>query len=130
MRLKGGAQAWANYALQSAVGRDTQTELPNSPRHVTKLRLSVPGPLADSHLSLEGWLLSSRRTVAGATVGAAGVVNASFLQPLGDTFELFATVRNLFDTRYEDPASGGHRQDSIPQNPRTARVGLRVRLWE
>ena len=130
MRLKGGAQAWANYGLQSARNRDTREELPNSPRHIAKLRVSVPGPGTGSYLSVEGWVVSSRGTVAKSRVGAAKVVNVSLLQPLGETFAVFATVRNLFDANYEDPASSQHRQDAIMQNPRTARIGLTVKLWE
>ena len=34
-------------------------------------------------------------------------------------------MRNLFDARYVDPASSAHVQDVIPQNGRTARIGLR-----
>jgi hypothetical protein len=37
-------------------------------------------------------------------------------------------VRNIFDNRYADPVSLGHAQDSIAQNGRTARIGLRWRL--
>ena len=46
IRLKRGAQALASYALQDA--KDAATgglRLTNSPRHMAKLRLSVPGPL-------------------------------------------------------------------------------------
>ena len=130
MRLLGKAQAWVNYAVQSAVDQETRLELPNSPRHIAKLRLSVPMPLHDSYLSFEGQFLSSRRTVAGSQVGSATIVNLSYLQPIGQRFELFAGVRNLFDTYYEDPASSQHRQDAIVQNGRTARIGLRVQLWK
>jgi len=129
MRLLGRAQAWLNYALQNAVDQETQQELANSPRHLAKFRLSVPGPAAESFISFEGQMLSRRRTVSGSEVGTAGIVNVSYLQPLGRSFELFAGVRNLFDAEYEDPVSSRHRQDAILQNGRTARVGLRVTLW-
>jgi outer membrane receptor protein involved in Fe transport len=43
--------------------------------------------------------------------------------------EFFGGVHNLFDTYYEDPASSQHVQEAIPQNGRTARVGLRLKLW-
>jgi outer membrane receptor for ferrienterochelin and colicins len=130
MRLKGRVQAWANYAVQTATERNTESVLPNSPQHIGKLRVSVPGPAKSSSIAIEGWLVSSRRTLAGSDVGIASSVNVSLLQPLGTRFELFATVRNLLDRRYEDPVSAQHQQDAIPQNPRTARVGVRVKLWD
>jgi len=50
------------------------------------------------------------------------------VKPIGRTFEIFGTVRNLFDVDYSVPASQEHVQDTIPQNGRTFRVGLRVKL--
>ena len=57
------------------------------------------------------------------------LVNFTMVQPLGASWELFGAVRNIFDAQYADPASNGHRQDSIPQNGRTARIGLRWKVW-
>ena len=34
---------------------------------------------------------------------------------------------NVFDNRYADPVSAAHLQDSIAQNGRSARIGLRWR---
>jgi outer membrane receptor protein involved in Fe transport len=47
---------------------------------------------------------------------------------VGPNFDLVGTVRNLFDLTYAVPASDEHLQDTIPQNGRTFRVGLRVKL--
>ena len=52
-----------------------------------------------------------------------------WVQPVGKSWEVFGTVRNLFDDEYFDPASSQHAQDAIPQNGRTARIGLRWQLW-
>ena len=49
-------------------------------------------------------------------------------KPLGQSLELVGTVRNLFDLDYAVPVSDVHVQDTIPQNSRTFRVGLRVKL--
>ena len=51
------------------------------------------------------------------------------IQPFGVSWELFGAVRNIFDAQYADPTSNSHRQDSIPQNGRTARIGLRWKVW-
>jgi outer membrane receptor protein involved in Fe transport len=55
-------------------------------------------------------------------------VDITVVLPLGRAWALNGTVRNLFDVQYADPASGQHRQDVIPQNGRTARLGLRWSL--
>jgi outer membrane receptor for ferrienterochelin and colicins len=128
MRLSGGAQALMSYALQSAVDQETHAVLPNSPRHMAKARLSLRGPAPRSTVSVEGQYLSRRETLAGATVSAATTLNVTMVQPLGQSWELFGGVRNIFDDRYADPVSSGHMQDSISQNGRTARIGLQWRL--
>ena len=129
MRLRGESRALVSYALQSAVDQETQAELPNSPRHVAKARISLPGPTPRSFVSVEGQYLSSRKTLAGATVSAAATVNVTMIQPLGRSWELFGGVRNIFDARDLDPVSSPHGQDAIAQNGRTARIGLRWKLW-
>jgi outer membrane receptor protein involved in Fe transport len=119
-----------SYALQRAIDQETGVELPNSPRHLVKTRLTVPFPTRGSFVSFEGLFMSSRATLGGARVPAAATVNATASQPLGRSWELVASVRNLFDVEYADPASSDHRQDSIVQNGRTARIGLRLTLWQ
>ena len=129
MRLRGESRALVSYALQSAVEQETLARLPNSPRHIAKARISFPGPTDQSFVSVEGQYLSSRGTLAGPKVSAAATVNVTMIQPLGRSWELSGSVRNIFDARYSDPVSTQHRQDAISQNGRTARIGLRWRLW-
>jgi len=129
MRLKWGWQALTSYAVQKATDQDIQAELSNSPRHIVKARLSIPGPLPKSFISMEGQYLSQRKTLSGSHVAANTVANLNLIQPLGHSWELFAGVRNVFDSEYLDPASSSHRQDAIPQNGRTFRFGLQLKLW-
>jgi outer membrane receptor for ferrienterochelin and colicins len=129
MRFKGESRALVSYALQSAEDQETRDVLSNSPRHVVKARVSLPGPTRESFVSIEGRWLSSRTTLAGSRVGAAANLNVHVIQPLGPSWEIFGGVRNVFDNEYSDPASAQHRQDAIPQNGRTARIGVRWRVW-
>ena len=129
MRLKWGWKALASYAVQKATDQDTQTELPNSPRQIVKARLSIPGPLPRSFVSIEGQYLGRRKTVSASYVSSNTVANVNLIQPMGHQWEFYAGVRNVFDTKYLDPASSSHRQDAIPQNGRTFRVGLQLKLW-
>jgi outer membrane receptor protein involved in Fe transport len=72
--------------------------------------------------------MSSRRTLAGAILSPSATANVTFVAPVGKRFELVGAARNVFDVQYMDPASDQHRQDTIPQNRRTLRVGLRVKF--
>jgi iron complex outermembrane receptor protein len=129
MRLKGESRALVSYALQDAVEHGALGGLPNSPRHIAKARISMPGPRARSFVSVEGQYLSSRNTLAGSKVSSAATFNVTMVQPLGRSAELYGSVRNIFDAQYSDPVSTQHLQDSIVQNGRTARIGLRWTLW-
>jgi outer membrane receptor for ferrienterochelin and colicins len=140
MRLKGESRALVSYALQQAVDQQTDDELPNSPRHVAKARISLPGPTPRSFVSVEAQYLSSRGTLPRpdgnggftlpGTVAAAATANITVVQPLARSWELFGTVRNVFDTKYDDPVSDQHLQESIEQNGRTARIGLTWKIWQ
>jgi outer membrane receptor for ferrienterochelin and colicins len=129
MGLKRGTQALFSYGLQQATDQETQADLPNSPRHMAKARVSVAGPTNRSFVSVEAMYLSSRKTLAGSKVSGAATVNVTMVQPLGRSWELFGGVRNLFDADYADPVSNQHLQEAVVQNGRTARVGLRWRFW-
>jgi outer membrane receptor for ferrienterochelin and colicins len=133
LRLGGESRALVSYALQNAVDQQTNQELPNSPRHVAKGRISVPGPTARSFVSFEGQFLSGRATMArpaadgsmvAGRVSSAATANVTMVQPLGRTWELTGGIRNLFDTKYSDPVSDQHVQEAVEQNGRVARIGL------
>jgi outer membrane receptor for ferrienterochelin and colicins len=129
MRLGAGLQGLASYALQRAEDVQTGAVLFNSPAQMAKLRLSVPGPSKRSFVSVELLSMSSRRTLGGNTLKPATTANVTMIVPAGNAFELVGVVANLFDVSYADPASATLQQDSIVQNGRTLRVGLRWRFW-
>ena len=130
LRLKGGAQALASYALQHAKDADGGgAGLTNSPWHLAKMRLSVPGPRDRSFASFEWQYLSSRTTITGATVTPASLANVTANFPFGHALTGTFQIRNLFNARYADPGSDEHLSDSIEQNGRTLRVGVRWKLW-
>jgi outer membrane receptor for ferrienterochelin and colicins len=128
MRLWRGAQGHMSYALQNATDQATGAILPNSPRQMAKARVSAPlfGPGSSAAIEVLG--IGSRRTVAGNHLGAATTANLTLTKPLGRSLELVGSVRNLFDLEYGVPASDEHLQDTVPQNGRSFRVGLKVRL--
>ena len=126
-RTKRGLHAVGHVALQRARG-ETGESLTNAPGTLANARLSAPGPLRGSLAAIEVQYVASRTTGAGTTVGAVALAHFTVSAPLGDTLELFGTVRNLFDTPCADPASEEHVMDAIAQNGRTARAGIRWRF--
>jgi outer membrane receptor for ferrienterochelin and colicins len=128
MRLWHGAEGHMSYALQEAIDQATGETLPNSPRQMAKARVSAPLFGTGSSLAVEVLGIGRRQTMSGNWAGAAATANMTVTKPLGRSLELFGTVRNLFDVEYAVPASQEHVQDTIPQNGRTFRVGLRVKL--
>jgi iron complex outermembrane receptor protein len=127
VRSKRGIQALGSYALQR--GDDaTGARLTNSPGEMAKLRISAPGPLKHSVASGEVQYISSRRTVAGASVPGAAIANVTFSSRITTSLELIGTIRNLLNQSHADPASDEHLPDVIQQNGRTARIGIRWNL--
>ena len=133
LRLRGESRALVSYAVQRTADRETDDELPNSPRHMAKVRVSVPGPINRSFIAVEGQYLSSRATLPRPNRGGfvfltrvprAATLNVTMVQPLGQAWELAGGVRNVFNARYGDPVSDQHVQAAIEQNGRTARIGL------
>jgi iron complex outermembrane receptor protein len=128
MRLWGDAEAHLSYALQEARDQATGDILTNSPRQMIKGRMSAPLFGTGSSVALEVLGIGNRRTIAGNQLSATGTANLTITKSLGRSFELVGTVRNVFDVDYAIPASDSHLQDSIQQNGRTFRVGLRFNV--
>lgn len=115
----------ASYAWQLSRVQGSGMELVNSPRHLAKLNYSIP--LLDDavHCGTELQYTGSRKTLAGGYAGGYAVVNLTLLsQKLGHGMEISASVYNLLDRRYVDPARPEHRQDVILQDGRNFRVKL------
>ncbi len=131
IRLKREAQVLASYTLQDATDAAPGGQrLTNSPRHMAKLRLSVPVSRNRSFASFEWQYLSARTTLAGRTVDPASVANVTVNLPIGSSLLVTGQIRNLFNARYADPASDEQIADSIEQNGRTARIGIRWSFWK
>jgi len=131
-----GVRGRASYTFQETEDRSTGDEPPDSPRHVGKLNLSVPLWKDKVFAGLEFQYLSSRSTIFSTQgvpdagrVGDHEIVNLTlFSQNLVKGLELSASVYNLFDDKYSDPATTWHEQNSIEQDGRTFRVKLTYRF--
>jgi len=133
-----GIRGRMSYSLQHTADLSGSQNLPDSPEHLVKFNLSVPVFRDKIFASLEFQYTSSRHsfytttsgeTVAGEDVDGFGVLNFTlFSQNLIKNLEVSASVYNLLDQQYADPATRFHLQDTIPQNGRTFRVKLTYRF--
>ena len=123
-----GIRLRTSYSFQYAEDMETGHWLTNSPKHLFNVNLSAP--LYGDYLRV-GWdsqYTSTRKSLAGQTDGYF-LGNLTFTaQKFVPGLEVSASIYNLFDVRYADPAADFLRQDSIEQNGRNFRVKLIARF--
>ncbi|HWX18718.1 MAG TPA: TonB-dependent receptor [Candidatus Binatia bacterium] len=134
----GGIRGRASYSLQDTRNTSVAWEMPDSPNHLVKLNLSVPLWKDKIFAGAEFRFASNRRTlhnttdssgqpltVQGEDAASYGIVNLTlFSQNIVKNLEFSASIYNLLDRRYDDPASRFHVQDLIQQDGRTFRLKL------
>jgi len=134
----GGIRTRASYSFQYTRNDTVGWQAPDSPENMVKLNLSVP-LLKDKLLAAAEFQYTSGRlslhnatdsmgepiTVQGQEAGGFAVVNLTlFSRNLVKNLEISASVYNLLNRRYVDPASDFHVQDTIQQDGRSFRVKL------
>lgn len=137
-KWKNGIQSRLSYTLQHTENRDSHAGFVDSPMHMVKFNASAPLWRDKIFAGLEVQYTSSRHTVftdvSGATLpggDASGfaVVNLTlFSQNLVKNLEASASIYNLLDTTYYDPASRFHQESAIRQDGRTFRLKLTYRF--
>ena len=133
-----GVRTRASYTLQNVEDRSRNQNLPDSPEQLVKLNVSVPLYKQKVFAGLEFQYTSSRHTVSTSTTGSTvagpdaggfGLLNFTlFSQDLVPNLEMSASIYNLLDRDYGDPASRFHQQSMIGRDGRTFRVKLTYRF--
>lgn len=128
-----GMRGRVSYTYQETRDRATNETLPDSPHHLAKLNFSVPVWKEKVFFGVEGQLVSRRPTLGttlpGAMAGAHGIVNLTlFSQNLVRGLDISASVYNLLDRTYADPATPFHQQDLIERDGRSFRVKVVYRF--
>jgi iron complex outermembrane receptor protein len=120
-----GLEGRVSYTYQEAKDRKTDMLLSNSPRHLAKVNLIVPLIGDKLLLGVEEQYTSSRKTVIRGETGGYAVTNLTlFGRKLYKELQVSASVYNLFDKKFSDPASLAHRQETIEQDGRIFRFKL------
>ena len=128
-RLPHGLHARLSASWQRTEDQETGQRITNSPARQFKANLSMPFANELWRAGLEVQAMSRRDTWQGTTPGFA-VTNLTFSAPrLTRNVELSATVYNLFDRRYYDPAGEElSPSDRVEQNGRNFRLKLIYRF--
>jgi iron complex outermembrane receptor protein len=138
----GGLRGRASYSFQDTRNTTVTWQMPDSPNHLLKFDLSVPVIKEKVFAGVEFRFASNRRTlhnttdsggqpltVQGDDAASYGIVNLTlFSQNLVKNLDISASVYNLLDRHYGDPASRFHVQDIIEQDGRSFRVKLTYRF--
>jgi outer membrane receptor protein involved in Fe transport len=131
MELRGEIPGWpewlASYSFQET--RDSQTNqfLNNSPRSLAKLNVTEKLPKTNLLTSIDAQYRSRIEALQGGTISPFTLLNVTILdRKLGKHGDLSASVYNVLDKRYSDPAPGSNLQQSIPQDGRNFRAQL---MW-
>jgi len=133
-----GIRGRASYSFQDTHNTTVGWQMPDSPNNLFKFNLSAPllkdkifagveYQYTSDRLSLHNTTDPSGQpvTVQGVTAGGYGIVNLTlFGRNLIKNLEFSASVYNLLNRRYGDPASAFHVQDVIAQDGRTFRLKL------
>jgi iron complex outermembrane receptor protein len=137
-----GLRARLSYSFQMTEARSVSWEMPDSPEHLVGLNLSVPLWRDKIFAGVEFQYVSARHsldnttdisgqplTVQGETADGFGIVNLTlFSQNLVKNLEFSASIYNLFDCHYADPATRFHQQDTLEREGRTFRLKLTYRF--
>jgi outer membrane receptor protein involved in Fe transport len=131
MELRGEIPGWpewlASYSFQET--RDSQTNqfLNNSPRSLAKLNVTEKLPKTNLLTSIDAQYRGRIEALQGGTISPFTLLNVTILdRKLGKHGDLSASVYNVLDKRYSDPAPGSNLQQSIPQDGRNFRAQL---MW-
>lgn len=121
-----GLRGVVSYTFTDTEDKDTGLRLGNSPQHLAKLNLIVPVWHDQVFASAEVLYTSQRTTIAGNTVNDFVVANLTlYAHQFCGGWEASASLYNIFDTKYRDPASG---LDSVQQDGRQFRVKVSYRF--
>jgi outer membrane receptor protein involved in Fe transport len=117
----------ASYGYQQTKDSETNQFLTNSPRSLAKLNVTEKLPRTNLAMSLDAQYRSRIEALQGGSVSPFTLLNVTIIdRKLGKHGDLSASVYNLLDKRYSDPASGANLQQSIPQDGRNFRVQI---MW-
>jgi iron complex outermembrane receptor protein len=124
-RFVGGLEGSASYGFTDTVQPLIHQTLANSPRHLGKLSASFPMLQQRLFASVDAEYTSSVETLAGNTLSGAPIFNVTLLaHALTKHLNISASVYNILDKQYFNPARPEDTEDAIQQDGRTFQIKL------
>ena len=128
-RFPGGLQGKASYSYSDNQRTQFTQVLTRSPEHLAKLNLIVPMLQQRLFASLDSQFDGPSTTLLGASTSSYQVFNLTLLgHALGKHLDVSASVYNLLDKKYFNPAPEGLPEDQIQQDGRNFRIKLTGRF--
>jgi iron complex outermembrane receptor protein len=128
-RFANGLQGRASYSFADTEQPLIPQPLANSPRHLGKVNASFPLMQHRLFADVDAQYTSPVKTLAGNTLGGFAVFNVTLLaHTLTKHLDVAASVYNILDKRYFDPARPEDTQDAIQQDGRNFQVNLTGRF--
>ena len=120
-----GIEGRISYTVQRAEDKVTGEPITNSPSQMAKLNVAVPMMTDKMFVGLEEQYMGRRRTANGSFTSDFSVTNVTlYTRNLLKSFEISASVYNLFDRQFGDPVSLDFVQNTILQDGRSYRLKL------
>jgi outer membrane receptor for ferrienterochelin and colicins len=122
-KLPGGLEGTVSYSFQDVSNPNARVPLTNSPKHLFQASLSVPLIRQKVFASMDLQYVSQRATLAGKNAAAYVVPNLTlFSRNLLKGWEFSASLYNVFDHKYADPAGNGLAENVLFQDGRNFRI--------
>jgi iron complex outermembrane receptor protein len=120
-----GLQGKVSLSFVNADNGKTGQDLDNSPAQLAKINVSSPLFCKWLFGALEGQYVASRRTQLGDTVGSYQVFNATLLgHNVNKHLDISASLYNVLNKKYADPARPEEPVSVIPQDGRNFRIKI------
>ena len=123
-RWTNGVRARGSLAWEDSENRKEDARLPNSPKHLLKVGLTVP---VAGRFDLSGQVRyeSERRSLEGETLGSWLAADVHMTtEPLFGNWRVSLHALNVFDEENQAPGGLEHLQLGIPQPGRQLRIGI------
>jgi iron complex outermembrane receptor protein len=128
-KLPEGLEGTVSYSFQDASNPGARKPLTNSPKHLVQASLSAPLIKHKLFASVDLQYLSKRATLTGQYSPAYVVPNITlFSRTVLKGWEFSASLYNVFNHKYADPAGNGLAENVIFQDGRNFRVKVGYRF--
>jgi outer membrane receptor for ferrienterochelin and colicins len=128
-KLPGGLEGTVSYSFQDASNPNARMPLTNSPRHLFQASLSVPLFKQKVFASMNLQYVSQRETLTGKYSAAYVIPNLTlFSRDLLKGWEFSASLYNVFNHEYADPAGNGLAENALFQDGRNFRIKVGYRF--